>query len=106
MTKMHPVDQFACKLVNYTSRFNYTQSQSYAPQNITGRYVIYPSYGDFPDTYFLVCINSTKTVLIDFSYYNFQRSYGKWWINRVAHQIDYMPQDKDPLAAEDYITVR
>ncbi|XP_019868100.2 F-box/LRR-repeat protein 4 isoform X2 [Aethina tumida] len=24
----------------------------------------------------------------------------------VAHQIEYMPQDKDPLAAEDYITVR
>ncbi|CAH0564116.1 unnamed protein product [Brassicogethes aeneus] len=87
VVKMDLLDQYAENVIEYTSRFNCANSLSYAPANITGKYVVYPSYGDFPDAYFL-------------------RSYGKWWVERAAYQKEYMLQDLDPLSAEDYITIQ
>ncbi|XP_018566119.1 F-box/LRR-repeat protein 4 [Anoplophora glabripennis] len=84
--KMSHLEQYVFRVVNYTSRYNNSNSYSYAPINLVGKYVKYPSYGDFPEAYFL-------------------RSYGTWWKKSEGHQADYRPQDFDHLGAEDYITL-
>ncbi|XP_044272670.1 F-box/LRR-repeat protein 4-like isoform X2 [Tribolium madens] len=83
---MNTWEQYAEKVINFTSRYNISFSISYAPDNLVGKYSKYPSYGDFPETYSL-------------------RSYGKWWKESEAHQREYMPQESDPLGAEDYVTL-
>ncbi|XP_050296045.1 F-box/LRR-repeat protein 4 isoform X2 [Anthonomus grandis grandis] len=84
--KMRYLEQYVQTVVNYSSRYNNQCSYSYAPINLVGKYVKYPCYGDFPETYFL-------------------RSYGKWWKTSKASQKEYRPQDFDLLAAEDYVTL-
>lgn len=54
--KMSHLEQYVFRIVNYTSRYNNSNSYSYAPINLVGKYVKYPSYGDFPEAYFLVSI--------------------------------------------------
>nr|XP_971231.2 PREDICTED: F-box/LRR-repeat protein 4 [Tribolium castaneum] len=83
---MNSWEQYAEKVINFTSRYNISFSISYAPDNLVGKYTKYPSYGDFPETYSL-------------------RSYGRWWKESEAHQLEYMPQESDPLGAEDYVTL-
>lgn len=41
-------------VLDYTSRYNSPSSIGYAPENLVGKALRYPSYGDFPDTYTLV----------------------------------------------------
>lgn len=53
-TDMQRLDQWAERVVNYTSKYNTELSVSYSPENVVGKYEKYPSYGDFPETYFLV----------------------------------------------------
>ncbi|KAJ8923007.1 hypothetical protein NQ315_001555 [Exocentrus adspersus] len=86
MLKMSHLEQYVSRVVNCTSRYNNSNSYSYAPINLVGKYVKYPSYGDFPEAYFL-------------------RSYGKWWKKSEAYQSEYRPQDLDRLGAEDYVTL-
>ncbi|CAG9773135.1 unnamed protein product [Ceutorhynchus assimilis] len=84
--KMRYLEQYAHAVVHYSSKYNSHCSYSYAPHNLVGKYVKYPSYGDFQEAYFL-------------------RSYGKWWKTSSATQKDYRPQDFDLLGAEDFITL-
>ncbi|RZC40330.1 F-box/LRR-repeat protein 4, partial [Asbolus verrucosus] len=83
---MTNLEQYVESVINYTSKYNISFSISYAPENLVGKYVKYPSYGDFAETYIL-------------------RSYGTWWKESEAYQQEYMPQEVDPLGAEDYITL-
>lgn len=41
-------------VLDYTSRYNNSRSIGYAPENLVGKAVRYPLYGDFADTYILV----------------------------------------------------
>lgn len=58
--KMHFIEQFAESVVDYTSKYNFRENVSYAPENITGKPMKYPAYGDFPETYMLVSKNFLK----------------------------------------------
>lgn len=86
LLKMPYLEQYVQHVVSYSSRYNNSSSYSYAPINLVGKYGKYPSYGDFPEAYFL-------------------RSYGTWWKNSKSAQEDYRPQDFDLLAAEDFVTL-
>ncbi|XP_018329735.1 F-box/LRR-repeat protein 4 isoform X2 [Agrilus planipennis] len=81
------LEQFAESILGYTSKYNSNMSISYAPENLIGKPSKFPDYGDFPETYML-------------------RSYGKWWHKSEATQAHYMPQDADPVIAEDYVSVK
>lgn len=73
--------------MDHSTRYNSQAHTSYAPHNLIGKYSRYPSYGGFPDTYAL-------------------RTFGKWWkSSECTYQSNYMPNDQDPLGAEDYFTV-
>lgn len=48
------LEQFAESVIDYTSKYNSIMSILYAPENLIGKPTVYPSYGDFPDTYMLV----------------------------------------------------
>lgn len=50
------IEQFVEAVVSYSSRYNNSMSVSYAPDNVIGKTVKYPNYGDYPDTYMLVSI--------------------------------------------------
>lgn len=41
-------------VLDYTSRYNSPSSIGYSPENLCGKALRYPNYGDFPDTYTLV----------------------------------------------------
>ncbi|XP_060530492.1 F-box/LRR-repeat protein 4 [Cylas formicarius] len=86
MLKMTYLEQYAQHIINYSSRYNSSNSYSYAPINLVGKYAKYPSYGDFPEAYFL-------------------RSYGFWWKESNARLEDYRTQDFDLLGAEDFVTL-
>ncbi|CAH1115917.1 unnamed protein product [Phaedon cochleariae] len=79
-------EYYVYKVLDYTSRYNYSNSYYYSPSNLVGKYEKYPAYGDFPEAYCL-------------------RSYGKWWKKSEGYQWNYSLQDFDPLGAEDYITL-
>lgn len=51
-------EQYAAEVIDYTSKCNITSITSYSPENIVGTYVLYPLYGDSPNTYTLVRILS------------------------------------------------
>lgn len=57
LKNMVHLEQFVQKVVDCTSRFNNSNSIFYAPLNISGKYLKYPSYGDFPEAYCLVSFN-------------------------------------------------
>lgn len=40
-----------------------------------------------------------------FLYLFVKKTYGHWWKQRDCTQMNYRPQDDDPLGAEDYIIV-
>ncbi|CAH1967495.1 unnamed protein product [Acanthoscelides obtectus] len=86
LIKMYHLEQYVHVILDYTSRYNNSNSSYYSPFNLIGKYEIYPFYGDYPETYFL-------------------RSYGTWWKKSDSCQSNYRPQDFDPLGAEDYVTV-
>lgn len=50
-------------VLDYTSRYNSPSSIGYAPENLVGKALRYPSYGDFPDTYTLVSVETIVCVL-------------------------------------------
>ncbi|XP_066245198.1 F-box/LRR-repeat protein 4 [Euwallacea similis] len=84
--KMKYLEQYVYLVLNHSSRYNNQCNYSYAPINLVGKYMKYPSYGDFPEAYFL-------------------RSYGKWWRDSASTQKEYRPQDFDLLDAEDFVTL-
>ncbi|XP_017778667.1 PREDICTED: F-box/LRR-repeat protein 4 [Nicrophorus vespilloides] len=86
-SSMEFLEQFADSVVDYSSRYNNCTSISYSPENVTGKPLKYPQYGDFPDTYIL-------------------RTYGTWWKNSLGAQSEYVPQEVDSIESEDFITVR
>lgn len=45
---------FAESVLDYTARYNHNMTISYGPENLTGKPVKYPDYGDCVDTYMLV----------------------------------------------------
>lgn len=51
---MRFVEQYAESVVSCSSRYNNKESISYGPNNIIGKPIYYPNYGDFPETYTLV----------------------------------------------------
>lgn len=52
--KYKPVEYYVESVLSYTSRYNNLSSIGYAPENLVGKPMKYPNYGDFPDTYMLV----------------------------------------------------
>lgn len=54
LKRMVHLEQYVEKVIDYTSRFNNSNSIFFAPLNISGKYLKYPSYGDFPEAYCLV----------------------------------------------------
>ncbi|ERL87168.1 F-box/LRR-repeat protein 4 [Dendroctonus ponderosae] len=84
--KMQYLEQYVQSVVHYSSRYNNQLNYCYSPTNLLGKYEKYPSYGDFPEAYFL-------------------RSYGKWWRYSGSAQKEYRPQDFDLLNAEDFVTL-
>lgn len=51
-----PTEYYVKSVLYYTSRYNNLRSIGYAPENLVGKALRYPDYGDFPDTYTLVRI--------------------------------------------------
>lgn len=51
---MEKVEQFAQFVIEYSSKYNNSNSISYSPENMIGKPEKYPNYGDFHDTYMLV----------------------------------------------------
>ncbi|XP_057670051.1 F-box/LRR-repeat protein 4-like isoform X1 [Diorhabda carinulata] len=84
---MGRIEYYVQKVVDYTSRYNYSNSFYYSPNNVIGKYEHYPAYGDFPEAYCL-------------------RHYGNWLKCSEKLQPNYRPQDYDPLGAQDYIIVQ
>ncbi|KAI4457269.1 f-box/tpr repeat protein pof3 [Holotrichia oblita] len=78
---------FAEGVLDYTARYNHNMTISYGPENLTGKPVKYPDYGDCVDTYML-------------------RKYGRWWIDSENSQKHYMTQDIEEIPSQDYITLR
>lgn len=119
--KMQYLEQYVQSVVHYSSRYNNQLNYCYSPTNLLGKYEKYPSYGDFPEAYFLVsCItyfscNSTEVCSEQISFNQpqneklstifVQRSYGKWWRYSGSAQKEYRPQDFDLLSAEDFVTL-
>ncbi|KAL3272525.1 hypothetical protein HHI36_014001 [Cryptolaemus montrouzieri] len=87
MYKCSELEQFADRVLEFTTRYNSRNQLSYGPGNLRGKYTKYPSYGDFPETYTLRC-------------------YGEWWkFSEATYQKPYMTNDVDPLGTEDFVTV-
>lgn len=61
-----PTEFYVESVLDYTSRYNNSRSIGYAPENLVGKELRYPSYGDFPDTYILVSYITTLCFLIVF----------------------------------------
>ncbi|KRT78169.1 F-box domain-containing protein [Oryctes borbonicus] len=78
---------YAESVVDYTAKYNHNMTISYGPENLTGKPVKYPDYGDCVDTYML-------------------RKYGKWWVESENSQKHYMTQDVEEIPCQDYITLR
>ncbi|GJQ85449.1 putative F-box LRR-repeat protein [Trypoxylus dichotomus] len=78
---------YAESVVDYTAKYNHNMTISYGPENLTGKPVKYPDYGDCVDTYML-------------------RKYGKWWVESENSQKHYMTQDVEEVPCQDYITLR
>lgn len=54
MENYKPTEFYVENVLDYTSKYNNLRSIGYAPENLVGKPMRYPSYGDFPDTYMLV----------------------------------------------------
>lgn len=52
--KMTHLEQYVNKVLDYTQRYNNSNSSYYAPSNLIGKPEIYPLFGDVPETYSLV----------------------------------------------------
>lgn len=54
MLKMTHLEQYVNKVLDYTQRYNNSNSSYYAPSNLIGKPEMYPLFGDVPETYALV----------------------------------------------------
>lgn len=54
MVKMTHLEQYVNKVLDYTQRYNNSNSSYYAPSNLIGKPEMYPLFGDVPETYALV----------------------------------------------------
>lgn len=52
------IEQFAHSVLDFSSQYGIDLSISYTAPNITGRPSKYPEYGDFPQTFAMVCKNN------------------------------------------------
>lgn len=52
--KMSHLEQYVNKVLDYTQRYNNSNSSYYAPSNLIGKPERYPLFGDVPETYSLV----------------------------------------------------
>lgn len=49
------ISQFASRVLEFSTQYGSDNSISYTACNITGRPSKYPNYGDFPETFAMVC---------------------------------------------------
>lgn len=54
------LEQYANKVLDYTQRYNNSQSSYYAPSNLIGKPELYPGSGDVPEAYSLVSVLPKK----------------------------------------------
>lgn len=57
LLKMTHLEQYVNIVLDYTQRYNNSNSSYYAPSNLIGKPEKYPLCGDFPETYSLVSID-------------------------------------------------
>lgn len=50
------IEQYAQKVIDFSSQYGSDTSISYTAYNITGRPSKYPDYGDFPETFAMVSV--------------------------------------------------
>lgn len=64
-----PTECYVESVLSYTSKYNNLSSIGYAPENLIGKPMHYPNYGDFPDTYMLVSKRVlTYLISVNFTY--------------------------------------
>lgn len=54
--KMLHLEQYVHKVIDFTQRYNNSNSSYYSPYNLIGKYEKYPLYGDIPEAYSFVSI--------------------------------------------------
>lgn len=62
MLKMTHLEQYVNKVIDYSQRYNNSNSLYYAPSNLIGKPEMYPLFGDVPETYALVSIKCLYTI--------------------------------------------
>lgn len=112
------ITQFAQRVLEFSSQYGSDSSISYTACNITGRPSKFPNYGDFPETFAMVCVdfayiflffNFPSLVLISQDYFFvllLQRTYGKWWDLAPSRNIDIQPQTLNPNMPQDFIVIQ
>ncbi|GAB0095762.1 F-box/LRR-repeat protein 4 [Sergentomyia squamirostris] len=80
------INQFAQKVIDFSSQYGSDTSISYTAYNITGRPSKFPDYGDFPETFAM-------------------RTYGRWWDVAPSTMQELQPSNFLDIPIHDFIVV-
>ncbi|XP_059609480.1 F-box/LRR-repeat protein 4 [Phlebotomus argentipes] len=80
------INQYAQKVIDFSSQYGSDTSISYTAYNITGRPSKFPDYGDFPETFAM-------------------RTYGPWWDIAPSTMRELQPSNIQDIPIHDFIVV-
>uniref|UniRef100_A0A1B0CEB9 F-box domain-containing protein n=2 Tax=Lutzomyia longipalpis TaxID=7200 RepID=A0A1B0CEB9_LUTLO len=80
------INQYAQKVIDFSSQYGSDTSISYTAYNITGRPSKFPDYGDFPETFAM-------------------RTYGRWWDIAPSAMEELQPTNFHDIPIHDFIVV-
>lgn len=63
LIRMVHLEQYVQRVIDYTQRYNNSNSTYYSPENLLGRYEKYPAYGDIPEAYSFVSYTFKKILM-------------------------------------------
>ncbi|XP_071446527.1 F-box/LRR-repeat protein 4 [Hetaerina americana] len=78
------LEQYADKVLDFSSHYGSEKSVSYTAYNLTGKPSKYPDYGDFPQTFVM-------------------RTYGRWWDEAPSGTKKFMPQTYGKIDGRDFV---
>ncbi|XP_046389546.1 F-box/LRR-repeat protein 4 isoform X2 [Ischnura elegans] len=78
------IEQYADKVLDFSSHYGSEGSVSYTAYNLTGKPSKFPDYGDFPQTFVM-------------------RTYGRWWDEAPSGTKKFMPQTFGSIDGRDYV---
>ncbi|KAG8227935.1 hypothetical protein J437_LFUL008747, partial [Ladona fulva] len=82
--KLRFTEQYADKVLDFSSHYGSEGSVSYTAYNLTGKPSKYPDYGDFPQTFVM-------------------RTYGHWWDEAPSGTKEFMPQTLGKINGRDFV---